>query len=225
MSERVYGKLDHKPSGRITSQEIEYCRGDVAASQRLLNAMMVEFNRNPVDLRPDKAYSPASMAKAYLDEMGIKKPKQHFKAPNKMFGIAMQNYYGGRVECRIRKTAVPVIHTDFTSQYPTVNALLGNWNALRSASVRFGSCTARARRLLSKTVLDDTFDSAFWEQLSFFALVKPQDDILPVRTIYSDTGKTPKHRPELSSVRKTNLVRRAGSDRKQDSDRQDSSYP
>jgi hypothetical protein len=186
----VKGKLDHKVSGQITSQEIEYCRGDVAASHRLLNAMMEEFNRNPVDLHPDKAYSPASIAKAYLQEMGIKKPKQHFRAPNKMLGIAMQSYYGGRAECRIRKTSVPVIHTDFTSQYPTVNALLGNWNVLRSASVRFVKCTAKAKKLLTQTNLDDTFGRALWKQLSFFARVKPRGDILPVRTIYSDTGQT-----------------------------------
>ncbi len=186
----VRGKLDHKVSGQITSQEIEYCRGDVAASHRLLNAMMEEFNRNPVDLHPDKAYSPASIAKAYLQEMGIKKPKQHFRAPNKMLGIAMQSYYGGRAECRIRKTPVPVIHTDFTSQYPTVNALLGNWKVLTSTSVRFVNCTVKAKKLLSQTNLDDTFGRALWKQLSFFALVKPQDDILPIRTVYSDTGKT-----------------------------------
>jgi DNA polymerase type B, organellar and viral len=122
----VRGKVEHKPTGQISSEEIEYCLGDVAASHRLLNAMMEEFNRNPVDLHPDKAYSPASIAKAYLNEMRIKRPKQQFRAPNKMLGIAMQSYYGGRAECRIRKTPVPVIHTDFTSQYPTVNALLGN---------------------------------------------------------------------------------------------------
>jgi hypothetical protein len=186
----VRGKVNHKPTGRISSEELEYCRGDVAASHRLLNAMMEEFNRNPVDLRPDKAYSPASIAKAYLKEMGIKKPKQHFRAPNKTLGIAMQSYYGGRAECRIRKTPVPVIHTDFTSQYPTVNALLGNWEVLTSASVRFVNCTAKAKKLLSQTNLDDTFDRALWKQLSFFALVNPQNDIFPVRTIYSDTGRT-----------------------------------
>ena len=186
----VRGKVNHKPTGQITPKELEYCRGDVAASHRLLNAMMEEFNRNPVDLRSDKAYSPASIAKAYLDEMRIKKPKQHFRAPNKMLGIAMQSYYGGRAECRIRKTPVPVIHTDFTSQYPTVNALLGNWQVLTSASVRFVNCTAKAKKLLARTNLDDTFDRALWKQLSFFALVKPQADILPVRTVYGDTGKT-----------------------------------
>ena len=184
----VEGKVDHKPSGQINSEEIEYCRGDVAASHRLLNATMEEFNRNPVDLHPEKAYSPASIAKAYLKEMGIKQPKSHFRVPNKALGIAMQSYYGGRAECRIRKTPVPVIHTDFTSQYPTVNALLRNWDVLKSRSVRFVNCTTAAKKLLSKIQLENTFDPVFWKQLSFFALVKPKDDILPVRTVYS--GRT-----------------------------------
>jgi hypothetical protein len=184
----VEGKVDHKPSGQINHKEIEYCRGDVAASHRLLNAMMDEFNRNPVDLHPEKAYSPASIAKAYLKEMGIKQPKTHFRVPNNVLGIAMQSYYGGRAECRIRKTPVPVIHTDFTSQYPTVNALLRNWDVLKSSSVRFLNCTTAAKKLLSKIQLENTFDPVFWKQLSFFALVKPQDDILPVRTVYG--GKT-----------------------------------
>jgi hypothetical protein len=184
---KVKGKKDHQPTGKISSEEIEYCREDVAATHRVLNAMMEESNRNPIDLHPDKSYSPASIAKAYLKKMGIKQPKQHFRVSNKILGIAMQSYYGGRAECRIRRTPVPVIHTDFTSQYPTVNALLGNWNVLTSSSVRFADCTASARKLLMKTRLNDTFDKDFWKQLSFFALVKPNDDILPVRTVY-DSG-------------------------------------
>jgi len=180
----VKGKVEHKPSGRITADEIEYCRGDVVASHRLLNAMMSEFNQNPIDLKPDKAYSPASIAKAYLQEMGIKQPKQHFTVPAKTLGIAMQSYYGGRAECRIRKTPVPVIHTDFTSQYPTVNALLGNWNVLTSSSVNFVNATAKVRKLLSNVTLKNTFEPSFWSQLSFFGLIKPQNDIVPVRAVY-----------------------------------------
>jgi hypothetical protein len=61
---------------------------------------------------------------------------------------------------------------------------------LTSASVRFVNCTAKAKKLLSQTNLEDTFDRALWKQLSFFALVKPQGDIFPVRAVYSDTGKT-----------------------------------
>jgi DNA polymerase type B, organellar and viral len=184
----VEGKLDHTASGRINLAEIEYCRGDVAATHRLLNAMMVEFNQNPIDLHPDKAYSSASIAKAYLKGMNIKRPKEHFRVPNKMLGIAMQSYFGGRAECRIRKTPAPVIHTDFTSQYPTVNALLGNWNVLTSSSIEFPICTFAVKKLLATVTLENTFDKSFWKKLSFFALVKPQDDILPVRTMYN--GKT-----------------------------------
>jgi hypothetical protein len=185
----VQGKVDHKPTGKLDLKEIEYCRGDVAATHRLLNAMMAEFNRNPVDLHPEKAYSPASIAKAYLKEMGVKQPKQHFKVPSKTLGIAMQSYYGGRAECRIRRTPVPVIHTDFTSQYPTVNALLGNWKVLTSSSIRFIDYTTIAKNLLSEVALENTFDPNFWKQLSFFALIKPKDDILPIRTVYNGRTK------------------------------------
>jgi hypothetical protein len=183
---KVKGKKEHKLTGKITSEEIEYCREDVAATQRVLNPMMAEFNRNPVDLHPDKCYSPASIAKAYLKEMGIEQPKKHFNVSNKTLGIAMQSYYGGRAECRIRRTPVPVIHTDFTSQYPTVNALLGNWGALTSSSIRFVEDTAKARSLLARVELHEVFKKGLWKQFSFFALVKPRGDILPIRTVYDN---------------------------------------
>jgi hypothetical protein len=182
----VEGKISHKPSGRITKKEIHYCRGDVGATARLLNAMKEEFNRNPVDAHPDKVYSPASIAKAYLDAMRIKPPKRHFRVPHKTLGIAMQSYYGGRAECRIRRTKVPVIHTDFTSQYPTVNALLGNWDVLKASSIDFEDCTNSARKLLSTVTLKAAFNRPLWKKLSFFALIRPQNDILPVRTVYGE---------------------------------------
>jgi hypothetical protein len=119
--------------------------------------------------------------------MRIEQPKQRFRVSSKVLGIAMQSYYGGRAECRIRRTQVPVIHTDFTSQYPTVNALLGNWKVLTANSVQFANYTTRARKLLADSGLNDTFDKDFWKQLSFFALTKPSEDILPVRTVY-DSG-------------------------------------
>jgi len=184
----VKGKTKHKPSGRVTAKEIRYCRGDVGATTRLLNAMRIEFDRNPINSHPDKVYSPASIAKAYLDAMNIKLPKAHFKVPNDTLGIAMQTYYGGRAECRIRRTKVPVIHTDFTSQYPTVNALLGNWNVLKASSIHFEDCTSAAKQLLSGVRLNDAFNPKLWKRLSFFALVRPRNDILPIRTVYA--GKT-----------------------------------
>lgn len=101
----------------------------------------------------------------------------------------MQTYYGGRAECRIRRTPVPIIHTDFTSQYPTVNALLGNWNVLKASSIRFDDCTSFARKILATVKLQDTFNQEFWKKLSFFVLIQPQDDVLPVRTVYGEKNK------------------------------------
>src|ERR1035438_556670 len=100
---RVQGKMKHKPTGRVSKTEISYCREDVRATSDLLNAMKREFDQHPINLRPDKAYSPASIAKSYLDEMQIGQPKTHAKVSDKELGIAMQAYYGGRAEGRIRK--------------------------------------------------------------------------------------------------------------------------
>jgi hypothetical protein len=100
----------------------------------------------------------------------------------------MQSYYGGRAECRIRKTPMPVVHTDFTSQYPTVNALLGNWEVLKASRIQFDDCTGSVKKLLSKVRLADTFEADFWKELSFFVLIAPEEDILPIRTFYN--GRT-----------------------------------
>ncbi len=181
----VRGKMKHKPTGRVTFKEINYCRRDVQATANLLNAMKTEFDRHPIELQPERAYSPASIAKAYLSAMGIALPKAKFPVPDRELGIAMQSYYGGRAECRIRKTPVPIVHTDFTSQYPTANALLGNWDVLRAESVSFEDCTDGVREMLAVVALEDTLNPVFWKRLSFFALVLPDKDILPVRSLYN----------------------------------------
>lgn len=185
----VPGKMEYTPTGRVTADEIDYCRQDVRATLNLLNAMKTEFDRHPLNLRPDRAYSPASIAKAYLAAMEIRLPKAKFSVSDKDYGNAMQGYYGGRAECRIRKTPVPVVHTDFTSQYPTVNALLGNWNLLTAESVSFEDCTNEVREMLASVTLEEVFNPSYWKRLSFFALVRPdKDHLLPVRTVYN--GRT-----------------------------------
>src|SRR5215469_81763 len=125
--------------------------------------MMHEFDQHPIDLHPDKAYSPASIAKTYLAEMEIKQPKDHFRVPNRILGIAMQSYFGGRAECRVRRTPVPVIHTDFKSQYPTVNTLLGNWRVLTAKSISFDDATEEVRKFVSAVKLDDLFNPDIWK--------------------------------------------------------------
>jgi hypothetical protein len=175
------------PSGRVTSEEIDYCRQDVRATVGLLNALLAEFKRYPLgDLPPERAYSAASIAKAFLKTMGVITPQQKFQLDEKTKGICMQGYYGGRAEIRIRHTPVPVVYTDFTSQYPTVNTLLGLWSLLTAEKVRVRDITQEVQSLLQSLTLDRLTDQRTWPKLAFFALIQPDADILPVRTIYGD---------------------------------------
>src|SRR5215831_17638683 len=93
---KIPGKLKHEPTGRVTTEEINYCRRDVRATVGALNVLRAEFQRHPIDLLPDRAYSPASLAKAYFDRMGLIPPSEKFNIDPAVLGIAMQAYYGGR---------------------------------------------------------------------------------------------------------------------------------
>lgn len=56
------GKLSHTPTGLVTIIEIDYNRQDVRSTVALLNKAQAEFNRHPIDLKPDEAYSTASIS-------------------------------------------------------------------------------------------------------------------------------------------------------------------
>jgi hypothetical protein len=143
-----------------------------------------EFDKHPIPLNPCNAYSPASVAKNYLDAMGIVRPAEKFQISPKYHGIAMQTYYGGRSETRIRCTDVPVVPVDFTSEYPTCCALMGLFDILTAEHIEFEDDTKNVRKLINKISLDACFDPAVWKEFRFFALVEPDNDILPVRTVY-----------------------------------------
>jgi hypothetical protein len=178
-------KLDHEPTGKVTPKEIEYARQDGRCTVAALNGLKREFDPHPIGLKPYDAYSPASVAKSYLNQMGIITPGEKFAVRDEILGIAMQSYYGGRSETRIRCAGVPVVPVDFTSEYPSCCVLLGLFDVLTAKSVSFDDDTESVRRLLKRTTLKGCFKPEVWESYRFFALVKPDNDILPVRTMYN----------------------------------------
>ena len=184
----IPGKLeDHNPSGRVDLAEVEYCRQDVRATVGLLNAAKQEYDLHPIAPGPDRMFSPASVAKSYLEELRISHPSEKVQDAEAAYGIFMQSYFGGRAECRIRKWEVPVCPVDFMSQYTTVNELLGNWNVLTAEHLTFPDATEEVRQLLSRIALEKCFKRRLWPDFRFFALVRPDQDILPVRTVYNGT--------------------------------------
>ena len=68
---KIPGKMDHAPTGKVTHTEIGYARQDVRATIGALNALRTEFDRYPIDLQPNHAFSPASITKAYFKRMGV----------------------------------------------------------------------------------------------------------------------------------------------------------
>jgi hypothetical protein len=184
------GKGEVDEHGAITSDYITYCRQDVVATAGLLQRLRGEFDRHPVDLDPCRTFSPASVAKAYLKEMGLIPPREKFDVPPRMLGHAMGGYYGGRAECRIRRTVVPIVYCDFLSMYPTVNALMGLWKILRAKSLQVVGDTEAVRKLLERVDVEGCFDPALWAELPFFARVAPEDDVLPVRAEYDHATRS-----------------------------------
>jgi hypothetical protein len=184
-------KIEYEPTGKISEKEITYARRDVHATLGLLNALKQEYDFHPIALRPDRAYSPASIGKAYLRAMGIAEPMRKFKKLRlKIHGIAMAAYYGGRAECHIRRWPVPVVPVDLTSEYPSVDALLGIWDLLTAVRLTTKDATKDVRTLLANVALNDLFKPAFWKRLNFYALIVPNGDILPVRSVYDDKSGT-----------------------------------
>src|SRR5207245_6493719 len=73
--------------------------------------------------------------------------------------------------------------------YPTSCALLGLFDVLTAASVTLEDETANIRRLIDSISLEDCFKPANWMRFNFFALVQPDNDILPVRTVYDGVSQ------------------------------------
>ena len=184
-------KMEHEPTGLICEKEIAYARQDVRATLGLLNALKHEYELHPIALPPDRAYSPASIGKAYQRAMGIVEPTRKFKdIPPKIHGVAMAAYFGGRAESRIRRWPVPVVPVDLTSEYPSVDALLGIWDALTAKRLATEDATEDVRTLLANVTLDDLFRPAFWMRLNFYARIIADGDILPVRSVYDSKSGT-----------------------------------
>ncbi len=66
-----HGKQRVARHGKITKEYIDYNRRDVQATSELAVKLLAEFAKHPINLQPTKAYSPASIGKAYLRATGI----------------------------------------------------------------------------------------------------------------------------------------------------------
>ena len=182
-----YPKLKVTKHGSVTERYVDYNRRDVLATSELAGKLLEEFRKHPLSMQATKAFSPASIGKGYLRDMGIAPViERQPKFPTRYLGNAQSAFFGGRSSAHIRKVAVPVVYTDFLSMYPTVNSLMGLWNFVVADRIRVvDRCQNEVRNLLRRTSFADLFRPSMWKRFAYFVRVIPDRDALPSRSCYS----------------------------------------
>lgn len=182
-----HGKQHVTKHGVITNKYIDYNRRDVQATSELAVNLLDEYAKHPINLQPTKAYSPASIGKAYLRKMGITAIlERNPDFPAAYLGFAQTAFFGGRTSAHIRKVPVPVVYVDFLSMYPTVNGLMDLRRFLIARELRVVKhCHSKIDKFLRTLTPEKLFHSETWKRLPAFVKLIPNGDLLPSRGKYS----------------------------------------
>lgn len=176
--------------GVVKPDYISYNRADTAATVRLAGALLAECAAVGIETQPTRIFSTASIAKDTLDRLGVRpfRARQPDFDPDVM-GFSMAALFGGRSECTIRRTPVPISLVDFTSLYPSVSVLLGLQDFLTCARVDVADDDpATTEQWLGTLDVEAVLQPETWNQLRAIALIDPRDDILPVRADWHANG-------------------------------------
>jgi hypothetical protein len=173
--------------GKITIPYLDYNLNDTLATYELCTKMMERLHEFELDISPEKAFSPASLGKAYLRKIGIRPfSEKNPDFPPEILGYLMTTYYGGRAEVRIRKTPVKVRLMDFKSMYPTLFVLMHLWKYLVAERIQYYDSTDETKSLLSEVDLNSLTARSLYPRLVTIVQILPEDDILPVRAHYGE---------------------------------------
>jgi hypothetical protein len=203
---------------RLSVKLLDYAREDVAHTALLYRNCLAELARHDgVRLEPNRLYSPATVGTQYLEAFGLRRPLAKFtsltgrelgwdqpgtKHPAisdeeprgdldpSLLGHAMSAFYGGRAEARIVRTGLPVVLLDFTSMYPSVNALLGTWPILCAERLLVRDVTKAARKLVADPgLLERCLTPDLWREIGVTLVeLEPDGDLLPTRAGYDPAG-------------------------------------
>jgi len=177
--------------GKIMPSYIDYNIRDVETTYELYKRLVEELNLYEIDIPITKVFSSASLGKHALEQLGIK-PLAECQPdfPSDILGNIMAAYYGGRTECRIRKTPTKVSVLDFTSMYPTITMLLGIWELITSNGVTIETVTDEIRDFIDGVDCEKLQNRNAWKKFVVLVQVQPDNDILPVRMDYKGDNKT-----------------------------------
>lgn len=184
-SENRHGQL-------LCEQYIDYAFQDVRATFALYQRLRDLYRQHDLSTSMSRIYSEASLGKAYFKEMGVPRFKeQHPDTDPRFYGIASQAYYGGRAEVMMRLHSAECMMVDFTSQYPSVNALMDNQSLLLAEKIERRDNTEWVKAFLNYLTPETLLDPMIWPKLRSMVKLIPQGDILPIRARFAGLANPP----------------------------------
>jgi hypothetical protein len=181
---------------KITEEYLDYARDDVQCTWELFVKLRDLYKRHGLKKRITHIFSEASVGKGYFEELNIQSffgynDKLKLNTRNLDFdlcdvGAAMEGYFGGRSEARIRHQIIECMLADFRSQYTSVNALMKLQELLLAICVNVVRNSNSAREFLETTGLNELQKKDTWPKLRGFARIRPSGDGLPFRCEYTN---------------------------------------
>jgi hypothetical protein len=210
-------KLGDAEHGRpLTRDYLRYLRRDVLVTQELLEKVLEEYRRHPIDLDPSQVYSGASIAKAYLKILGITPPATRSTVSDEELGHSMAAFFGGRAETHIRRELVPVTYVDLESTYPSLFTAQRMTRFLRAATIRTQDVTEETKAFVRDLEPSALLRLETWLRLQVIVELEADDDVLPVRTAYGrpePLRDEPESHPEPPKRRGNDKARSIGINR------------
>ena len=178
-AENLHGK-------ELYDKYINYAFQDIHATFRLYRRLRDLYQLHDLSTPMSRIYSEASLGKAYFKAMSVPQfQEQHPDTDPRFYGIASQAYYGGRSEVMIRLQPMECMMVDFTSQYPSVNALMENQSLLLAERIERRDNTDWVRTFLNDLTPETLLDPQIWPKLRSMVKLIPRGDILPVRARFA----------------------------------------
>lgn len=185
--------------GPITPEYTAYAVQDTQVTWECFTELNARYARHGLTQTPlHRVKSEAGIGKAYLKEMNIAPWRvMQPSFPPHVLNIIMHTYYGGRSEVHLRRFLSRVLYCDFLSMYPTVCTLMGLWRFVTAKGVNYRDATDETRELLARVTKNDFQNLEMWRALTTLVQVRPERDILPMRSQY---GGEPQHTIGLNYV-------------------------
>ncbi|MGI0055878.1 MAG: hypothetical protein ACREAK_00730 [Nitrosarchaeum sp.] len=154
----------------------------------LYNQQINRYKIFCLDKLENKLFSPATIGVAYLEKIGIAPfLKQNPDFSKEILGSIMSAYFGARVEARIVNTPTKVTILDFASMFPTLFVLFGMYDFLVAEKIVHKDTTGETQEFLDKISISEINKPKTWKNMLTICKIVPDEDVLPVRSDYSES--------------------------------------